>query len=104
MGQGKRVRLTTTCLYICGAGSFLGVRWEPALLAKESEAKEVVPGGRRRERLAAEARCKRIRHAVKPFVVGPCRRPTAPLGGARRDGAVAQSVAYRGTRVVTNGN
>jgi hypothetical protein len=30
---------------------------------------------------AAEARCKRIRHAVKPFVVGSWRRPTAPNGG-----------------------
>ncbi len=69
----------------------------------------VVPGRRRRGRLAgvaegrspeaAEARCKRIRYAVKPFDVGPWRSPTAPLG-ARRDVAVARSGANRGTRVV----
>jgi len=69
----------------------------------------VVPGRRRRGRLAgvadgrspeaAEARCKRIRYAVKPFDGGPWRSPTAPLG-ARRDGAVARSGANRGTRVV----
>ena len=69
----------------------------------------VVPGRRRRGRLAgvaegrspeaAEARCKRIRYAVKPFDGGPWRSPTAPLG-ARRDVAVARSGANRGTRVV----
>ena len=48
---------------------------------------------------AAEARCKRIRYAVKPFDGGPWRSPTAPLG-ARRDVAVARSGANRGTRVV----
>ena len=48
---------------------------------------------------AAEARCKRIRYAVKPFDVGPWRSPTAPLG-ARRDVAVARSGANRGTMVV----
>lgn len=51
----------------------------------------VVPGRRRCGRPAgvakgqspgaAQAGCKRIRHAVKPFDVGPWQSPTAPLGG-----------------------
>ena len=75
----------------------------------KAKRRPVVPGRRRRGRLAgvaegrspaaAEARCKRIRSAVKPFDGGPWRSPTAPLG-ARRDGAVARSGANRGTRVV----
>ena len=75
----------------------------------KAKRRPVVPGRRRRGRLAgvaegrspaaAEARCKRIRSAVKPFDGGPWRSPTAPLG-ARRDGAVARSGANRGPRVV----
>ena len=92
-----------------GPGQWLALLGLSRCRPWRAKRRPVVPGRRRRGRLAgvaegrspeaAEARCKRIRYAVKPFDVGPWRSPTAPMG-ARRDVAVARSGANRGTMVV----